>query len=612
MNNSHRSQFGDFTVFGFTKNPQFLEHQLPDRLGIAPRAVGLGTAGSSFLYTAYGDVAETPESVALRLGFLRAPDRSSLSVQQLLDQGLITPRSVDTGAFTGNGLVACFSKTEPRFLVFKTLLCGIPLYYTVGKDGVLCSERLRCLVDVLDHLELDEAVIPQHFLLLSSIGSQSYYRGVRILRPGECLEWDGTGVQVRLIKDLRSLQTDPTYGRIDPHSPLIHQWFKEVIGAYVRDVRECGADFGNLLSGGVDSSFTQMMINEIVADKIEPAQIGVSVQPRSFSFRVQVPSFEDEVEYSKLAQAAFNTKHVFADVLPQDYPDLMVRSTEVLGQPVYMAMEPCKLALAEALASDSNSPRFFFNSQGADSVFGLSTADKLAKLDLARRIPASALVLGGAGKLLSPLTGQAKALLKAALILREPNHPTAPINTVVTSGNFDFALRCFGEEAVQKVFELRRGLETEYLDSPNYSEKVHFAVCLWALGFVVSQGSTLFLTHGKQMIYPYMDEDVIRIGLAVRPGRRYVRGRRVKYILKDLLEQRSSSPAPRLPKRGSSFNPDVCAWMDSGPLRDMVRSIDRPGFLSQPEFERLLERPDHYSLWALLTLDIFSKRFLHR
>lgn len=602
MNGSHRHQFGKFTVFGFTKNPQFLDHQLPDRLGIAPRAVDLGTAGSSFLYTAYGDVAETQESVALRLGFLRAPDRSSLSVQQLLDQGLITPRSVDTDAFTGNGLVACFSKTEPRFLVFKTLLSGIPLYYTVGKDGVLCSERLRCLVEVLDHLELDEAVIPQHFLLLSSIGSQTYYRGVRILRPGECLEWDGTGVQVRLVKDLRSLQTDPTYGRIDPHSPLIHQWFEEVIGAYVRDVRERGADFGNLLSGGVDSSFTQMMINEIVSD----------VQPRSFSFRVQVPSFEDEVEYSRLAQAAFNTKHVFADVLPQDYPDLLVRSTEVLGQPVYMAMEPCKLALAEALASDSNSPRFLFNSQGADSVFGLSTADKLRRLDLARRIPASALILNGAGRLLSPVTGQAKALLKAALILRDPNHLTAPINTVVTSGNFDFALRCFGEEAVQKAFELRRGLEIEYLDSPNYSEKVHVTICLRALNYVASQGSTLFLTYGRQMIYPYMDEDVIRIGFAVRPEQRYVRGRRVKYILKDLLEQRSSSPAPRLPKRGSSFNPDVCAWMDSGPLRDMVRSIARPGFLSQPEFERLLERPDHYSLWALLTFDVFSKRFLHR
>jgi len=177
---------------------------------------------------------------------------------------------------------------------------------------------------------------------------------------------------------------------------------------------------------------------------------------------------------------------------------------------------------------------------------------------------------------------------------------------------YDLALRCFGEEAVQRALELRRGQEIEYLDTHSDQEKIHIAVYLQALVYLSSQEIALFMANDKELIYPFMDEDVIRASFAVRPEKRYIRGLRVKPILKDILEQRSSSPAARLPKRGSSFNPDVHAWMDSGPLYEMVRSIERPGFLSNSDFEKLIEQPNYYFLWALLTFDIFSKRFLKR
>lgn len=594
---------GACTLFGLTYQPDcFLKHKVPDCLGIVPRTIDFGPAGCIYLYTSCGDIAETEAALVLKLGFMRTPAQSPLSAQQSLERGLVSPHGVDQNAFRGNALVVAFSKAEPTFSVFRTLLAAPPLYYCVSDDGILCSDRLKCLINLLDRLELDEAALPQHFLLLGTFGSQTYFRNVRRLRPGECLRWKDASLKVRLVKDLRSLRDDSTLGDVDARSPLIYQWLRDLVGAYISDIRESGSDFANLLSGGVDSSVTQLLINEHLT----------GARPRSFSYLVHAPSFESEVEYAKRAQVVFDTEHVFVDILPEDYPGLLVRSVEVLGQPVHSAMEPCKLALAEFFARMPGSPHFYFVAHGADRLFGSSGARKLRYLDLASRIPASALILSGVGKLLQPVTGRSQALLKAATILRDPNHLVAPINTTGISANFDYALRCFGEQTVKKVFELRRGHELEYLDSDNYQEKVHVVGFLDTSPDEVDQSMTFFTANGKAQVYPFMDEDAIRISFAIAPEHRYIRGLRIKPVLKDILEQRSSSPAPRLPKLGSSFNPDLHDWEDAGPLRDMVRSIDRPGFISKSDFKSLLERPNYYFLWALLTFDVFSKRILKR
>ena len=591
------------TIFGFTAMPgRLVKRKLTDCLGIVPRTIDLGRSNTFLLYTSRGDVAETENALALKLGLARTPDRSPLSAQQLLDRRFVSPQCIDPHAFRGNALVASFSKAEPRFSLFRTFLAGPPLYYCVDDDGILCSDRLRCLIELLDRLELDEAAVPEHFCTLGTHGSRTYFRNVHRLMPGQQLRWHEGRAEVELVKDFRSLEADPTLGQIDDHSPLTYEWLKGLVGAYIRDFEESGSDFGNLLSGGVDSSVTQLLIGEHLG----------TVRPRSFSYRVHAPSFEPEVEYVKRAQLEFNTEHTFIDILPQEYPGLLVRSTEVLGQPVYMAMEPCKLAVAEFLAAHPDSPCYFFNSQGADCVFGSSVALKIRWLERLERIPASILLLSSAGRLLKPFTGLGQTLLKAAKILRDPNDLSAPINTTAISANLDFALRCFGEQAVQRVFEVKRAQEIEYMDSDNYMEKVHLTTAVNALLNVTPQCVTMFMAHGREVVYPYMDEDAIRVGLAVRPERRYVRGGRVKPILKDILEQKSSSPAARLPKLGSSFNPDLHDWEDAGPLRDMVHSIDRPGFISKSDFESLLERPNYYFLWALLTFDVFNKRILKR
>lgn len=45
-------------------------------------------------------------------------------------------------------------------------------------------------------------------------------------------------------------------------------------------------------------------------------------------------------------------------------------------------------------------------------------------------------------------------------------------------------------------------------------------------------------------------------------------------------------------------------------LSEMVRAIDRPGFLSQKDFADKIENPDWFT-WSMFTLDLFKKHVLN-
>ena len=78
-----------------------------------------------------------------------------------------------------------------------------------------------------------------------------------------------------------------------------------------------------------------------------------------------------------------------------------------------------------------------------------------------------------------------------------------------------------------------------------------------------------------------------------------------KPLLKQILIQRSYASIAKKRKGASVFFDDMCEMMKSGPLRDRVRAIERPGFLNKSDFDALLEEPDYF-LWSLLTFDIFE------
>jgi asparagine synthetase B (glutamine-hydrolysing) len=611
MSANPATRFGDFTVFGFTQKPDLVRHKLSNKLGIAPRVIELGSRGRLFLYTSCGDVAETETAIALKLGFVRSSPTTPLSAQQLLNQGTVSPHKISHTELRGNAIVACFSQVEPTFSVYQTLLALPQLYYHVSDKEILCADNLRCLIALLERKQLNEEAIPMHFLFNCVPGHLTYFRDVQRLRPGHLLKWRAGHLTHSHVRDLHFDHDGPIFNRIDAASvSALGERMQEVIGAYLSDVAKSCHKAANLLSGGVDSSIIQLLLNE---------QPSASARPKSFSYAVQTPGFEFEIEYARQASLALQTDHTFVDILPQNLPDLLIKAIELVARPPFSEAEPCKLALAEFLSSNTDCPDFVFVGIGSDQLFGLANARKLAILDLCRKIPGSCLALRAVASLLGPRSSKAHGLSEIADWLSEMDAPCSfklPPLTAAAEQDLGIACRSFGPDVLKRALEFRRSLQVQYLDSPHLIERFQVLELMINAYEPAVFGSQLFQANKIHQIYPYLDEDIIRMAFAFAPNVRYVTPKlgllsrySIKPLPRQILRQKSFSTFTRKRKGGSVFPSDLCDMMRQGALRQMVQSITRPAFLSKADFDKLVEKPGRFS-WNLLTFDTFCKTIL--
>jgi hypothetical protein len=258
--------------------------------------------------------------------------------------------------------------------------------------------------------------------------------------------------------------------------------------------------------------------------------------------------------------------------------------------------------------------RYFVSGQGADTVFGLNYSRKLKGLQAIGHIPEAARLLKGLGTLLGPRSPASPMLLRGAAILATSDDPNAflsPVNSIAVYVDWSCLRRCFGDQVLRTALQFRREFVAQYLRSDHYLEKVHVIDLLTDTYELGVQRQQLFLANRREQLHPFFDDDVLQAGFAFSPERRYIKGLRSKYLLKELLEQTTSSRVARQPKGYSTFDEDLLEWMRSGPLRPLVQEIQLPGFMSRVEFDRLLGKPDYF-LWVLLGYDLFRRRCLSR
>ncbi len=599
----------NWAVFGVSDDPQFVTHRMRERLGVAPRTIDWGRAGYLFLHAIGCDVAESEQAIALKLGFVRAADSSSpLSASQLLRRQLVQPHHVDHTALQGNGLLACFGKREPRFLAYQTMMALPQLYYARLRDGFLCSTDLRSLLALLDRADLNVEALPLHFLFRLVPGPATYFRDVWRLLPGQMLQWQDGEWRASRIQDLRFSDDVPMVDRLDEVVvDRLYERLRQVMGAYLEDIENRGGRPSTLLSGGVDSALIQVLVNE---------HLPAGKHPASYSFAMQAPSFQFEIEYARQASERLGTVHTLVGITPQEYVGWLLKTIETLGQPnLYNESIPCLLALFEALASDGDSSDYLFAGQGADALHGISEARKIAVWEAARRIPGSYVALRLMAALTAGWAGNVShGLRDVAHMLVETWSPSAspsiycPTNFVATNGAaFEGVRRCFGDQALAQALDARLELEASYLNAASTMEKIHVIDLLTAGYDPAVVMAQLCAACGKELIQFYLDQEIIHTALSVAPQVRFVRGLSTKPLQKRMLARQSFSELAERKKGGTSFKADLYAWMACGPLQELVQAIERPGFIAPADFDDLLNHPDPF-LWTVLTFDIFVKR----
>lgn len=598
---------GDYTIFGYSHDIEGMKRRLFHRLGIEVQTIDIGEQGQFFYYTTYGDIAETEEAVILKLGFLRSITKSPLNARQLAEQKLVGPGVINPDGLSGNGLAIGISKKEPVFAVFQTLMAVPQLYYSVISDGIVCSDVLRYMIRLLPCCELNEEILPQHFLFRSVYGSATYFRGVERLIPGQYLRWVDGKIDVRLVRSFDVVIKEAEYIKEDTRAlNLLFESLERVVGDYVKGIEADGQGYANLLSGGVDSSLVQYLLNIVAPEQ----------KKKSISYAIKVPAFEFEEEYAQHASQSLNTEHTFVDYIPQDYPGLLTRVIEILAQPPNLETEPSFLAVAEYIRKANWSERYFFTGQAGDTLFGGEEALKLKGLEFFRRIPGAVQILNGMGKVIAPLDKHhSHTLIRGSEIIANRNNPDSyinPANSVsvyVLDENWDIIRRMFGDQTLKETLAMRRNMAEEYSKSKHYLDIYYFIDLITDAWELAVERNHLFLNFNLEQLSPFIDEDLIKVALTIHPDIRYIKGFKYKHLLKQLLEQKTKNPVVHMRKGPSNINDDLVAWMNTGSLRPLVDEIDRPSFLTKADFDRMLRKPDYF-MWPLLTYDIFQKRVI--
>jgi hypothetical protein len=223
-------------------------------------------------------------------------------------------------------------------------------------------------------------------------------------------------------------------------------------------------------------------------------------------------------------------------------------------------------------------------------------------------------LLGLLGKLLKPISqSKSYGATKAAQILREKkdlNSPHQFLNAVGLYTDWKTMAGCFSQTEIGQAFTMKRLLGYYYHESELLVEQLN-VLDLVTDGIdpacVVNQFG---LYHGKQFVFPYSDESVVKATFDFKPRARYTHGHRVKPILKAALENQLPGAGTNQPKGWSGMGEETLfGWMRDGELSELVREIERPGFINQKDFEQKLENPDWFT-WSMLTLDLFNKLVL--
>jgi hypothetical protein len=232
-----------------------------------------------------------------------------------------------------------------------------------------------------------------------------------------------------------------------------------------------------------------------------------------------------------------------------------------------------------------------------------------------RQIPLAPWWLRGLGAVLSPVTPWGQTFTKGANILASENDPDAissRANSILTyEVDWEIVRRSFGDQTIKDTLAYRRNFTAQFTHSQHYLDKVHLLELATFTYDLAVNNSQLALPHRIQQIFPFHDEDIIKMALMFHPDMRYIKGVKYKHLLRRMLAQKVNAPVAHKGKGVSTVNEDMVAWMKSGPLHLLVRSIERPAFIGKADFEQVVER-SNYFLWAFLTFDRFTKQVLQR
>jgi asparagine synthase (glutamine-hydrolysing) len=507
---------------------------------------------------------------------------------EYLEHGTLAVDGLD-GSFS----LALLDGPAGRVILYRNLVGAGSTYYHATPDGLLFGSNLADLVESAGgRAAPNRDALPTFFLYRSVPGRDTLFDGIHRLLPGEQITRDARGlsrVQRHTFADLRD------------RGVAVGEALDALDATMADVVRDCAAHRPgtvNLLSGGVDSSYLQVVWNRVGPPCDAPPSVSVCVDhPRTWL----------DTDYAVTMAEALGTRH---GLVPADgpYADYLTDLLAATGEPPNHVQSAYFGELARQTVARGFTAGLC--GEGADSLFGLGLAGHLAIAAAARslvpwrglrRLAASAVGLTGRGELADAI--------RLADGPGDESDPQHPINQVASFTDLEAALACFGEAGVADARARRRGLVDRVAPGGSPCDRLHAAAFLGEAAESASLWATLFNRAGADFLCPFLDSRVLRLALNLPTAVRY-RFRRPKDLLKRALARAVKAPLANRRKLG--FGQPVFEWLaPGGQLRPLVERIAPYDFVDGGVLARSLARPNWF-LSSLLCYDLWHKLFIDR
>jgi asparagine synthase (glutamine-hydrolysing) len=493
----------------------------------------------------------------------------------------------------GSFSVALLDSQAERVILYRNLVGTGCTYYHPTPDGLLFGGNLAELTELANTARPNPDVLPALFLFRCVPGRDTLFSDFYRLLPGEQVSWDRRGLTRQQRHTFASfagpvVTSDEALERVEA-----------TMSAILEDCATHRPGCVNLLSGGVDSSYIQAVLNRVVPPTADrPASYSVSVDHRM--------TWLDN-EYALTASQALGTRHTLV-AADGPYAGYLSDALATTAEPINHVQSAYFGHLARHMRADGVTAGLC--GEGADSLFGVGLANQLHNASVMQRLLPAAQLRRLAGAISGRLGwSRLAATCRLANAIDDFGDLQHPVNRVAAFTDWPAVEACFGASTVAAAAADRRRLLDLFEVPGDPQDRLHAAGFLGEAMDSAGLWATLFQRAGVDLLCPFLDSRMLRLALNLAPEVRY-RFRRPKYLLKHALARHIGADLAMRSKLG--FGQPIFEWLaPGGQLAGLAGRLGAHEFI-EPNTLRRVRRQPTWFLYSLVVYDTWHRLFIQR
>jgi asparagine synthase (glutamine-hydrolysing) len=495
-----------------------------------------------------------------------------------------------------------------RLMLARDRLGQKPLYYARQGETLLFASEVKALLTQSALRPEPDVESLHHYLSLRFVPSpRTVFQGINKLPPAHYLVLEGGAARVERYWSLSFRH------KLAMADSAFIEALRGPLTAAVASHLMSDVPLGAFLSGGMDSS----MIVALMAGLAD-------TPPKTFAVGVSEQDY-NELPYARMVAERYGTEHV-EQVVAADLMALLPRMIWHLDEP----SDPIAACMFHAAALASRHVKVVLGGDGGDELFagfdryrGLGALSRYSWLPVAQLARAMGPLVGALPDSFTYKSAtQRLRWLQRLAALPSDGERYAEATVFFRFDHSDKA-RLFSDELWREVRDCRStGViveQFERADSDDLVDRMLYADFMTRLpehSLMLTDRMTM--AHSLEARSPLLDHQLVEL-LATFPSRMKIRGKTLKYLLRELGKE--YLPPAILSREKQGFMFPVAYWFRQELYAPLRRFFDeaglvRQGLFKRAEIVRLLEehrssKVDHHvRLWMLLNLEIWFQLYI--